>query len=196
MDSDHTRWKPCTQSKRLVTPNSGYQYRTKEGTDIVEYHVDSSHLFEERMRRETRFGGQLSVWREPNVDDWLHIIFGHDKSIFKQYHMMKKAWGASNSKRVLIPKDDGQGLLISTFQSREFGFSLETNEGDLKKKWTNGIAGKNTMMSQQQNENEEQVTKMTYLQVHLLLSLNMVPPMKDIGHMITWSCSWMIVWTV
>jgi len=36
---------------------------------MVEYHVDSSHLFEERMRRETRFGGQLSVQREPEVDD-------------------------------------------------------------------------------------------------------------------------------
>jgi len=53
----------------LVMPNSGYQYRTKEGTDMVEYHVDSLHLSEERMRRETSFGGQLSVQREPNVDN-------------------------------------------------------------------------------------------------------------------------------
>jgi hypothetical protein len=55
--------------QRLVTPNSGYQYRTKEGIDMVEYHVDSSHLFEERMRRETRYGGQLSVQREPDIHD-------------------------------------------------------------------------------------------------------------------------------
>jgi len=57
------------KAKGSVTPNSGYQYRTKEGFDMVECHVDSLHLFEERMRMKTRFGGQLSVQREPNVDD-------------------------------------------------------------------------------------------------------------------------------
>ena len=51
----------------------------------------------------------------------------------------------------------------------------------------NGIVGKNTMMSQQQKEKEEQVTKRTYLQGHSLSSLNTVLPTKDIGHMITWS---------
>ena len=60
----------------------------------------------------------------------------------------------------------------------------------------NGVMGKNTMMSQQQREKEEQGTKRTNFQVHSLLSKNMVPPMKDIGHMITWSCSWRIVWTI
>ena len=40
---------------------------------------------------------------------------------------------APNGERVLIPKDDGQGLMISAFQSCEFGFGLEINESDLKK---------------------------------------------------------------
>ena len=47
--------------------------------------------------------------------------------------MMKKAWVAPNGERVLIPKDDDQGLMISAFHSHEFGFSLEMNESDLKK---------------------------------------------------------------
>ena len=53
------------KAKGLVIPKSGYQYRMKEESGMLEYHVDSSHLFEERMKRETRFGGQLSVQRDP-----------------------------------------------------------------------------------------------------------------------------------
>jgi hypothetical protein len=69
--------------------------------------------------RGTRFGGHLSVRIE--MDTTL-IIFGHDESIFKQYHT---AWVAPDGTTVLVPKDDGQGLMISAFQSREFGFGME-----------------------------------------------------------------------
>ena len=47
--------------------------------------------------------------------------------------MTKSAWVAPDGQRVLVPKDDGQGLMISAFQSREFGFCLEISEEDLKK---------------------------------------------------------------
>ena len=47
--------------------------------------------------------------------------------------MTKSAWVAPDGQRVLVPKDDGQGLMISAFQSREFGFGLEISEEDLKK---------------------------------------------------------------
>jgi len=54
--------------------------------------------------------------------------------------MTKKAWVAPNGEKVLIPKDDDQGLMISAFHSHEFGFSLEMNESDLKKvnEWHHG----------------------------------------------------------
>ena len=61
---------------------------------------------------------------------------------------MKKAWVAPYGERFLIPNDDSQGLMNSTFQSHEFDFSLEINESDLKK--VNELHGKHTMMSQQQ----------------------------------------------
>jgi len=54
-----------------------------------------------------------------------HFFFGHDECIFKQYLVTKKSWVGSNGKCTLIPKDDGQGVMISTFQSREASFGLE-----------------------------------------------------------------------
>ncbi len=61
------------------------------------------------------------------------IIFGHDESIFKKYHMTKSAWVAPDGTTVIVPKDDGQGLMTSAFQSGEFGFGMEICEEDLQK---------------------------------------------------------------
>jgi hypothetical protein len=47
--------------------------------------------------------------------------------------MTKSAWLAPDGQRVLVPKDDGQGLMIYAFQSRQFCFGLEISEEDLKK---------------------------------------------------------------
>ena len=47
--------------KGLVTPNSGYKYKNKEGDNMVEYHVDSAKTWDEKLTKETRFGGYLSV---------------------------------------------------------------------------------------------------------------------------------------
>jgi hypothetical protein len=50
------------------------------------------------------------------------IMFEHDECIFKQFLTTTKSWQAPNGETVLIPKDDGQGVMISAFQSREFSF--------------------------------------------------------------------------
>jgi hypothetical protein len=42
-------------------------------------------------------------------------MFGHDECIFKQFHTTNKSWKAPNGDTVLIPKDDGQGVMISGF---------------------------------------------------------------------------------
>ncbi len=114
----------------LITRNSGYRYKNSHGVDMVEYHVDSSKLFQDDADKETWLSGHLSVHIE--MDKPL-IIFGHDESIFQQYHMTKSAWVAPNGTTSLVPKDDGQGLMISTFQSHEFGFGMEICEEDLQK---------------------------------------------------------------
>jgi DnaJ-class molecular chaperone len=113
----------------LVTRNSGYQYKDSHGVDMVEYHVDFSKLFQDDADKETRFGGHLNVCIEMDKP----LIFGDDKSIFKQYHIMKSAWVAPDGTTVLVPKDDAQGLMISAFQSRKIGFGVEISGEGLRK---------------------------------------------------------------
>jgi hypothetical protein len=58
-------------------------------------------------------------------------MLGHDKAIIKQCLLNKKSWCGPNGKTVLVPKDEGQGLMISAFQSRECGFGYQLNEEQL-----------------------------------------------------------------
>ena len=96
---------------------------------MVEYHVDSCSEFQEKMNRETTFGGNLSVRKQENERPLL--MFGHDEAIFKQFLLTRKSWCGPNGETVLVPKDEGQGLMISAFQSREFGFGLQLNNEQL-----------------------------------------------------------------
>ena len=97
---------------------------------MVEYHVDASHIFQNRMNKETQFGGKLSVRLEETTRPLL--MFGHHESIFKQYLLTKKTWKGPNGETPLVPKDDGQGVMLSAFQSREFGFGLELSKEHLE----------------------------------------------------------------
>jgi hypothetical protein len=118
------------EKQGLVTKNSGYKYKNHDGIDLVEYPVDSNKIFQEKADTETRFGGHLSVQIEMERP---HIIFGHDESIFKQYPMAKFSWVALDGTVAIIPKDDGQGLMISAFQSHEFGFGMDITDEELPK---------------------------------------------------------------
>jgi hypothetical protein len=83
---------------------------------MVEYQVDASQIFQDRMSKETKFGGKLSVRLEETKRPLL--IFGHDGSIFKQYLLTQKIWKGFNGETPLVPKDDGQGVMLNAFQSR------------------------------------------------------------------------------
>jgi hypothetical protein len=76
------------ENKGLVPKNSGYQYISDKDDEMVECHVDACREFQEKMNKETKFGGNLSV-RLKKEENPL-IIFGHDEAIFKQYLLMKK----------------------------------------------------------------------------------------------------------
>ncbi len=175
------------QNKGLVTIKSSYKYKCRDGIDMLEYLVDSCSTFEEALNSTTRFGGHLSVHREPGNDQPL-LIFGHDECIFKQYHMAKSAWVAPDGQRVLVPKDDGQGHMISAFQSREFGFGLDICEEDLKKvnEATVGQKYLNEAAANAKRGTAEKKNKKTH---HLLLNLSMEPITRVIGLMIIWCFS-------
>ena len=117
------------EEKKLIPRNSGYRYTNGDGVNMVEYHVDSLGLFQERMDR-LEFGGNLSVRKKAGEKPL--IIFGHDECIYKQYLLTKKAWTLPSGEKQLVPKDEGQGIMISALQSREFGFGLPLTEEQLK----------------------------------------------------------------
>ncbi len=96
---------------------------------MVECHIDLCKEFQERMNEETKFCGNLRV--RMNKDEKPLIMFGHDEAIFKQYLLTKKSWYGPYGMSVLVPKDDGQGVMISAFQLRELGFGVKLMQEQL-----------------------------------------------------------------
>jgi len=50
---------------------------------------------------------------------------------FQAINLTKKAWVVPNGKTVSVPKDEGIGVMISAFQSHEFGFGLQLSDKQL-----------------------------------------------------------------
>ena len=49
------------------------------------------------------------------------MIIGQDEAIFKQFLFVSKMWTGPNGERPLLPKDEGAGVMISSFICREHG---------------------------------------------------------------------------
>jgi hypothetical protein len=60
-------------------------------------------------------------------------MLDQDKCIFKQYNLNKNAWSDPVGTRGLLPKDEGQVVMISTFVSCEFGFDMILTASQLDK---------------------------------------------------------------
>ena len=97
-----------------IAAQCGFNY----GIDMVEYHIDASYAFEERLAL-LPFGGNLSI-RKP-IDSKTVIFVGQDEAIFKQFLFLTKMWVGPSGERPLLPKDEGTGTMISTFICREHG---------------------------------------------------------------------------
>ena len=107
-----------------------FKIKNSDGTFSYEYHVDYSELFVD-MVRHLPFGGHLSHRRPPNSKPL--IIFGQDESIFRQFAMTKSCWYGPDGTTALVPKDDGQGVMISALISREFGYGLPLTKAELQR---------------------------------------------------------------
>ena len=159
---------------------------------MVQYHIGDSILFQDQLSN-TKFGGNLSVRKPSNVKPLL--MFGQDECIFKQYTFTKKAWMNSEGVMPQIPKDEGAGLMISAFASREFGYCTGITEEELQKvndyrkhkKYSDEIAATNRAG----NPNK----KLSPL-ILLWLNLNIVVMAKDIGTMKLCQCNLKIALTV
>ncbi len=119
------------EEKGDTTPGSGcYYYDQATQEKMVELHVDASDQLLLLGNVNGDFGGNLSV-RFPTGSKPL-ISFGHDESIYKQFLISLKTWTGPDGEKNIAPKDDGMGMMISAFQSREFGFGVVVSEDQLK----------------------------------------------------------------
>ena len=102
-------------------------YNNETGEDMYEYHVDDEDYFSEYGNTHYDFGGNWSVRRDRNKKPL--ICIGQDECVFHQYYRHGRQWVGVNQQRALLPKSQGASVMISAFQSREFGFGLQiTNE--------------------------------------------------------------------
>jgi hypothetical protein len=118
------------ETKQIKIGNGHHYVDSETLLQMVELHVDSDPSFHATMS-ETIFGGNLSVRMPPNTKPL--ICFGQDECIFKQFLFTAKAWTAPDGQKPVIPKDEGLGVMISAFVSREFGFGMTLTDEDLEK---------------------------------------------------------------
>ena len=111
----------------------GYEYKKpNENGDgectYFEFHIDEHPNFQHICTKYI-FGGNLSVRK--NDDEKPLILIGQDECIFKQYLFSNAQWCLPDGQRAIIPKDEGQGIMISAFVSREFGYGHDLTTSQL-----------------------------------------------------------------
>jgi hypothetical protein len=105
-----------------------YNYAKADGTSMMEFHVDD-HAHFQKIQSDLMFSASLSVHKPTSRKPV--IIFGQDECIFKQFKFTKKTWRLPDGRYPLLPKDDGAGIMVSAFVSREYGFGLNLTQSQL-----------------------------------------------------------------
>ena len=122
------------QEEAKISLDKGYKYiktnNVGEELTFFEFHVDDSPAFDDFVRK-TKFGGNLSVRKPTSLKPLM--MFGQDECIFKQYTFTKKTWKGSDGKMPLLPKDEGAGVMISAFVSREHGYGINFTAEELER---------------------------------------------------------------
>ena len=58
-------------------------------------------------------------------------MIGQDKCIFKQYLLVKKQWVLPDGTTAVNPKEEGMGIMLSSFCSRDFGYGFKLSAEQL-----------------------------------------------------------------
>jgi hypothetical protein len=111
-----------------LSSNCGCMYEDGNGNTMVELHVDDHPMFQSELNN-LPYRGQLSVCKNP-LDKPLMIIC-QDNCIFKHFSLMTKSWTDPDGACSLLPKDDGQGIMVSSFVCRELGFGYKPTPQEL-----------------------------------------------------------------
>ncbi len=78
-----------------------------------------------KIDKECCFGGNLSVRR--GKEERPIFSFGQDECIFRQFK-----WTGPKGELGIFSKDEGNGLMISAFQRRVFGFEMSLLPAELE----------------------------------------------------------------
>jgi hypothetical protein len=115
----------------LLIPERGYRYKYEEGLEMVELHIDEipDNTLLTRINNLCLYGRNLSVRKMPNEKPV--ISFGHNECIFHQFIFTCSAWKGTKGEQAPIPKDEGYGLMVSAFQSRELGLGMKLTSDQL-----------------------------------------------------------------
>lgn len=87
--------------------------------------MDDHPTFQQRCSN-LQFGGHLSVRKKESEKPL--ILLGQDESIFKQYTLSPKQWSFPDGTTTPNPKEDGQGVMLSSFVPRDFGYGHDLTE--------------------------------------------------------------------
>ncbi|KAG7357902.1 hypothetical protein IV203_014515 [Nitzschia inconspicua] len=125
------RWIQITKEKVSELPSLsmdfGHEYMEGD-IKMVEFHED---YIDKAGMDLTQFEKKQSVRAPPNSPP-LEFI-GQDECVFFQNLVCGKNWVGSNGERPLLPKSEGDGVMLSTFQSRLTGFGREMSTDELQK---------------------------------------------------------------
>ena len=104
--------------------NACYNYiDTNNNLQMSEFHVDTHPCLNTFISTDNlKYGGNLSVRKNPN--DNLLMIIGQDESTYHQFTFSKKQWKGPQGCQMIMPKGEGEILMVSGYQSREFGLGL------------------------------------------------------------------------
>ena len=97
---------------------------------MYEFHVDVHECLKQYLTC-CQFGGNLSIRKKK--EEKPIINFGQDECIYKQYQFNNKQWYLPDGTSQLLPKDEGQGIMYSSFVSRDFGYGMEMSQELLDK---------------------------------------------------------------
>ena len=104
-------------------PTNCYHEYSSNGKNFREYHIDChDSLLRYVDENKKQYGGNLSVRRDGNKRPIMMI--GQDESTYHQYIFSNRYWKGPNGSNFIVPKSSGDIVMISGFQSREFGLGL------------------------------------------------------------------------
>ena len=112
-----------------IFSGTGYKYKDERDETYVEFHVNDHPMFT-GMGSVHPFGGNLSVCKPQSEKPM--IFLGQDECIYCQYTFRNKCWVGPNGETPLMPKSEGQGLMVSGFVSREYGFGWTLSKKQLQ----------------------------------------------------------------